>query len=578
MPFANLAITVSIVSATLLVVLLMFAVRQARELRHSRHQVLVLTEDCQSIERQVTERTQSLSAMVNQLQLGEEQFRLITDLSPVHLFRTEKDGAATFISPGFLDMTGLSSKQALGLGWTGAVHADDRNRLLIGWNEAHKLSVVFQIEFRFRTASGDYRWYRARFVPSRDDTGAVTGWVGAVVDLHELTMALEERAAALEKTDDARRVAEEASRLKDEFLAAASHELRTPLNAIVGWVQVLHSGALPEGQQQHAIEAIERNTRVQTRLIEDLLDVSRMIQGRVSIVSVPVDLRMAVDQAVDTIRPAASAKRIELIVGRDPDPVIVMGEEHRLQQIVWNLLSNAVKYTPKDGRVTISVTGADSRATLRVSDSGVGIAPEFLPHLFEPFRQANRSAIRSGLGLGLAIVRRLVDLHGGDISASSEGPGLGSEFVVTLPTAQASATEEFRRARSPSALAGVRVLLAEDDADSAAALTAILNLRGCESRTAQTAAECLRIIKEWPADVLLCDVGLPDDDGYSLLRRLRALPQGSHVPAIALTALARDEDRARALAAGFRAHVSKPFEVERLMSEISSAVESAGAS
>jgi signal transduction histidine kinase/ActR/RegA family two-component response regulator len=424
-------------------------------------------------------------------------------------------------------------------------------------------------------ATGEYRWYRARVVPDRDDEGTVCGWVGAAVDLHELHLALDERAEALEKAESARRLAEDASHLKDEFLATASHELRTPLNAIVGWVHVLQSGApLTEEQRRQAVNAIDRNAKSQTRLIEDLLDVSRMIQGRVSLTVSPLDVRSVIEAAVETIRHAAIAKEITIAVDVPPATVAVIGDEDRLQQVTWNLLANSVKYTPRGGHVAVALVRERGRAVIRVTDSGEGIDPSFLPHVFEPFRQgAPSSTTRSGLGLGLAIVKRLVDLHGGRISAESSGAGRGATFTLSLPLAQGAAATSALSQKPDPAFHKLHVLVAEDDADSAAAVTAILKLHGCETQTAATAAECLRITGEWPTDVLICDVGLPDDDGYGLLRRLRTLPEGERIPAIALTAYTRPEDRAKALAAGFRAHLSKPLDPESLLRELSRAVE-----
>ena len=373
--------------------------------------------------------------------------------------------------------------------------------------------------------------------------------------------------------------ADEACHLKDQFLATASHELRTPLNAIVGWVHVLQTGAaVNDAQRQHAISAIERNARIQTRLIEDLLDVSRMIQGQVSLTVEPINLRSIVDAAIDTLRATAIAKEIALVVEGPDDVLPVIGDAHRLQQVAWNLLSNAVKYTPPGGRVVVSVTQEGPHAVLRVSDNGEGIDPYFLPHLFEPFRQGVSKTMRSGLGLGLAIVRRLVDLHGGRIDAASQGAGEGAQFTVTLPLARVSAAEALQ----PAAVIepkfhNLHVLVAEDDADSAAAVTAILRLHGCETQTAATASECLRITGQWPPDLLICDIGLPDDDGYGLLRRLRRLPEGEKLPAIALTAYAQPQDRDKALAAGFRAHLSKPLDPEKLLREISAVVDASSA-
>lgn len=388
----------------------------------------------------------------------------------------------------------------------------------------------------------------------------------------ELKEAIDERAAALVRAEAARRVAEEASNLKDEFLATASHELRTPLNAIVGWVHVLQSGAATDEAERHAVSAIARNAKIQTRLIEDLLDVSRMMQGRVSLTAAPIDVRTAVVAAVDTVKTSASAKDISLTVEMPPKAVPIIGDELRLQQVVWNLLANAVKYTERGGRITVAVTPSDEHVSIAVTDTGVGIDGAFLPHLFEPLRQGASSTMRSGMGLGLAIARRLVDLHGGRITAESAGLGKGARFAVSLPLAPDSAQAVAGAPRPDSAFHKLHVLVVEDDADSAAAVTAILRLHGCETRTAATASECLRITGEWPTDVLVCDIGLPDDDGYGLLRRLRNLPEGENIPAIALTAYARPEDRVRALAAGFLAHLSKPLDPDSLLREISSAV------
>ena len=392
------------------------------------------------------------------------------------------------------------------------------------------------------------------------------------VSEQQLHLALDERAAAVERAEAAREVAEEASHLKDEFLATASHELRTPLNAIVGWVHVLQTGALrDEDQRRQAVNAIDRNAKVQTRLIEDLLDVSRMIKGRVSLRVAPVDLRSIVDAAVETLRPAAAAKEIAVDVEGTRDVLPVIGDEHRLQQVVWNLLANALKYTAHGGRVVLTISNDEGRATVMVTDNGEGIDPAFLPHVFEPFRQGASDTMRSGLGLGLAIVHRLVDLHGGRIAAESEGVGRGARFTLSLPAALGVTIAGIAAMPEPD-LRRLHVLVAENDVDSAAALTAILKLHGCETQTAGTASECLRITGEWPTDILVCDVALPDDDGYGLLKRLRGLPAGARIPVIALTAYARPEDRAKALAAGFRAHLSKPLDPESLLREISDAI------
>ncbi len=387
----------------------------------------------------------------------------------------------------------------------------------------------------------------------------------------ERTEALSNALAALKITQ---RQADQANHLKDAFLATASHELRTPLNAIVGWVHVLQTGALEDaGQRQQAVGAIARNAKIQTRLIEDLLDVSRMIQGRLSLTVAPINLRSIVDAAVVAIQPVSAAKDITVTLEASDDLLPVIGDAPRLQQVTWNLLANALKYTPNGGRVDVSVAQHGHEAVLRVTDSGEGIDPHFLPHVFDPFRQGANKTMRSGLGLGLAIVKRLVDLHGGRITAESEGIGRGARFEVSLPIALSAVADPIQAAPAIEPhFNHLHVLVAEDDMDSAAVVTAILRLHGCETQTAGTASECIRIVGEWPADVLVCDVGLPDEDGYGLLRRLRLTPAGESLPAIALTAYTRPEDRAKALAAGFRAHLSKPLDPEKLLQEISAAV------
>jgi signal transduction histidine kinase/ActR/RegA family two-component response regulator len=378
------------------------------------------------------------------------------------------------------------------------------------------------------------------------------------------------RADLLKSEQDARVEAELASRLKDDFLATISHELRTPLNAIVGWVHLLKVGIGDD--RDRAVSAIERNAFAQARLIDDLLDVSRLVKGRVTLSTTTQDLRSSVQAALQTVRPAAEAKCVDVVVALEAE-VLVSGDAARLQQVVGNLLSNAVKFTPKGGRVMVEVDRVGSRARLRVTDSGEGIDPALLPHVFEAFRQGGSRSARLGLGLGLAVVRQVVELHGGTVVAESEGRQQGSRFTVMMPieAAERGASAGTAGRRAPAR--GLRVLVAEDDEDSATMLGAILTHRGCDVRTARNAHECLAVFDEWTPDVLVCDIGLPDDDGYSLLRRVRDRDRRARpIPAVALTAFAREEDRARALSAGFVAHVSKPFDPEALFGEIVRAV------
>lgn len=373
---------------------------------------------------------------------------------------------------------------------------------------------------------------------------------------------------------EARARAEEMSRAKDEFLATVSHELRTPLNAMLGWARLLGGGRLEAGRQRHAIETIERNAVAQAQLIEDLLDVSRVISGKVRLEVDEIELQKVIDAALDSVRPAMEAREIRFQRVIDPAVPRVMGDPNRLQQVVWNLVSNAIKFTPKGGRVELTLARVDSHAELTVSDSGRGIEPSFLPQLFQRFRQADGSTTRSygGLGLGLAICRHLVELHGGTIEAHSEGLGRGSTFVVNLPilaTTSAAVTE--RRIRftqsgnttleHPPMLRGLKVLLVDDEPDARELLRSLLADCGAVPMQASSALEALEAMSGNP-DVLVSDIGMPSVDGYELIRRIRALPpeQGGRTPAAALTAYARAEDRRLALNAGFEMFVPKPVE------------------
>ena len=384
----------------------------------------------------------------------------------------------------------------------------------------------------------------------------------------------------------ARKQAEEASRMKDEFLATVSHELRTPLNAIVGWAAILRRRSVDNNTAAQAIETIERNARAQTQLIEDLLDISRIITGRMRLDVQPVEVPLVIQGAVDAIRPAADAKGIRLQVVLDPKAGPVSGDPSRLQQVVWNLLSNAVKFTPKGGRVQIRLERINSHTEITVSDTGKGISSEFLPYVFDRFRQADSSYTRvhGGLGLGLAITRQLVELHGGTVEAQSAGEGYGATFTVKLPItiskdlahyltgaseAAAPAATPVTTGRPP-ALVGLRILIVDDEADASELLKIILSDWGAEVQAAGSAAEGLETLKRWRPDVLISDIEMAYEDGYSLIAKVRVLPneEGGQTPAIALTAHVRAEDRLRALSYGFDAHVSKPMEMAELATVI----------
>ncbi|MBI2897255.1 MAG: response regulator [Deltaproteobacteria bacterium] len=380
-----------------------------------------------------------------------------------------------------------------------------------------------------------------------------------------------ERARLYEIEQDARRQAEWASRMKDEFLATISHELRTPLTAMLGWARLLREGQLDESKVGRAIETIERNTKVQAQLVEDVLDVSRIINGKLRLDLRPLDPRGVVEAAMAVVRPTADAKGIHLLATLENEPFAVSGDPDRLQQVVWNLLSNATRFTPEGGTVEVRVEHVGSRARISVRDTGQGISPAFLPFVFDRFRQADGSSTRvhGGLGLGLAIVRHLVELHGGSVRAESAGEGRGSLFEVELPVVQAKAVPlpvEDHRPVDPSALDGLRILVVDDDVESLDVLTAVLVQFGAQVKGSASAREALEDVQSFRPDVLLSDIAMPGEDGYSLIRRVRSLSpeRGGEIPAAAITAFATDEDRVRALSAGYQTHLPKPFEPSTL--------------
>ncbi len=382
----------------------------------------------------------------------------------------------------------------------------------------------------------------------------------------------------------ARTAAEEASRAKDEFLATISHELRTPLTPILTWARMIRRGTLDAAAVNRALETIERNARSQAQLIEDLLDVSRITSGKMRLDVRPIELTGVIETAIETLRPAAEAKGVLIDVGLDRDAAQTSGDPERLQQVVWNLVSNAIKFTPRGGRVRVALERADDHTKLSVADSGKGISPEFLPHVFERFRQADATTTRvhAGLGLGLAIVRHLVELHGGTVHAMSAGEGRGATFTVRLPIIAARPVAERGRRHTHVAndvdaggypdLSGLRVLVVDDEPDTCEVVMRLLGHCGADTRCASSAAAALEALETWNADMLVSDIGMPGEDGYMLLRTLRARgpERGGAIPAIALTAYARIEDRLRALSAGFQMHVPKPIEPSELVAIVTS--------
>jgi PAS domain S-box-containing protein len=431
---------------------------------------------------------------------------------------------------------------------------------------------------------GAVRYYLNNLLGIVEEGRLARVW-GTQRDITDQKKAEDDREKLFAAERAARSEAENANRVKDEFLTTLSHELRTPLNAILGWSQLLRSEPLVPPTVQQGLEVIERNARSQTRMVEDLLDMSRIVTGKVRLEVRRIDPVAVIESALETIAPAAEARQITIERSFDPAVAYINGDPNRLQQVVWNLLSNAVKFTPHGGHIEARLTRADHQIEIIVRDSGLGIRPQFLPHIFERFRQADASTTRThgGLGLGLAIVKQLVELHGGTVSATSEGEGRGATFTVALPlgtlreeeilahdgpTIEPSEGIEW----DPRALHGLRILVVDDEPDARELLRRVLSDSNAIVETAASAAEALAAVRSFSPQVLVSDIGMPLEDGYSLIRRVRELPasQGGTIPAIALTAFARSEDRRKAIVAGYQIHMSKPVEPTELITVVAS--------
>lgn len=449
------------------------------------------------------------------------------------------------------------------------------------FNEIFKQLVAsgdYSGEHVCRTRNGEERTIDLSVFTMRSGLGEPQCYVGIMRDITARKKTEEKLAQLLVRERMARGDAEKANRLKDEFLATLSHELRTPLNAVIGWSRILKAGRLDNESSLHAIEVIERNAWAQKQIIEDILDVSRVITGKLQLHLGPVDLISVVNAALDAVRPALEAKDIKIETHFPEGLKVIAGDADRLQQVVWNLLSNASKFTPVSGVICVRIIQDETYAQIEVSDTGPGIAAEFLPHVFERFRQADGSTTRThgGLGLGLAIVRHLVELHGGLIAAENANPGTGAVFTVRLPLPSTEISRESVPSATPVQpvteidLANVKILVVEDELDALDLLMIDLTAHGAKVRGASSATEALDLLRSDEFDLLISDIGMADTDGYNLIKQVRRQEseKGAHIPAIALTAYARTQDRIRALAAGYNTHVAKPVEIKELVTVV----------
>ncbi len=540
--------------------------------------------------RDITERKRVEVA----LRESEARYRLVTDTASDAILTIDEQSTILFANPATEKIFGHNARELIGQSLTvlmpdylRKLHHAGLGRYVetghkhISWEGVELKGVHLDgHEIPIEVSFGEFKESGRRF------------FTGAVRDISVRKRAEEERERLLERERQAREEAEQANRLKDEFLATLSHELRTPLTSIVGWSAMLANSQLDPTNARHAIEVIQRNARMQVQMIDDLLDVSRIITGKLRMSVQPVDLGTVIIAAVDGLRPASEAKEIRLQLQLDSPAGKVFGDPDRLQQVAWNLISNAIKFTPRGGRVLVRLERVNSHVEITVSDTGEGIAPEFLPHVFDRFRQADATYTRAhgGLGLGLAIVRQLVELHGGTVRVDSAGEGHGSTFTVSLPSLAASVAADHMERRvhpqttnssefeCPPQLAGVRVLVVDDEADTRELMRFILEGCGARVSTADSAAAALEALRAEAFDVLISDIGMPEEDGYALIAQVRALDKerGSRIPAAALTAYASEEDRIRTLRSGFQIHVPKPVSPGELIAVVVNLAERTG--
>ncbi|MBO0861090.1 MAG: response regulator [Chloracidobacterium sp.] len=551
---------------------------------------------------------------------SEARFRLIVSSAPAMIWISDADKVCNFFNKSWLDYTGRMAAfmdQGSGNGWAEDIHPEDVARCLEIYDKAFDERSEFVMEYRLRRQDGLYRWVLNHGAPLLDFVGTdgaeknFAGYIGYCLDIHER----KEREKRVEDERDElqtrekilRGEADDINRLKDEFLATISHELRAPLNAIQGWVKLLRDGRLNPDETARALEIIERGARAQNRIISDLLDVSRIVTDKLRLNARRIQPASSIESAVESLRQAASAKKIEVELILDDQAGPVVGDSDRLRQIVWNLVSNAIKFTPDRGQVRVKLERVGEYVEIAVSDTGAGIAPEFLPFVFDRFRQGDGSSTRrqGGLGLGLAIVRHLTEMHGGSVYVQSPGPDQGATFVVKLPLVtpltndsnEADATEGTDATRisnntsytahaglemeAPEVidqaleLDGLRVLAVDNDSDARDLIKTILTQYGAVVETASSACQALALFErpeEWQPELLISDIEMPEADGYQLIRKLREMEsrRGRRVPAIALTAYARTEDRLRSLSAGFHMHVTKPVEPVELLTIVAS--------
>ncbi|WP_332823828.1 PAS domain-containing hybrid sensor histidine kinase/response regulator [Ramlibacter sp.] len=489
-----------------------------------------------------------------QLRASEAQFRTIADAMPQMVWSTLPDGYHDYYNHQWYEFTGAPPGTTDGEGWNGMFHPDDQPRAWEVWRHSLKTGEKYEIEYRLRHRSGEYRWVLGRALPVRNGQGEIVRWMGTCTDIHEQKRARDELLAT--------------NRRKDDFLAMLAHELRNPLAPISTAAQLLKAVSSDRARVERSAEIIERQVRHMTELVDDLLDVSRVTRGLVELERAPVELKAVLGSAIEQVRPLIEARGHQLTTRMASGDVYVLGDRTRLVQVVSNLLANAAKYTPPNGSVSLSMTVGE-HVEVRVADNGMGMEAQLIPHVFELFTQGERTPDRAqgGLGLGLALVKSLVELHGGRVTAESDGPGKGSTFTVTLPPLKAGApavSEAHQRIDIPRAVKALRVMVVDDNKDAAETLGMLLESVGHEVRVLHDPQHALAAVRESAFDAFVLDIGLPGMDGYTLARQLRAHAHAAAATFIALTGYGSADDKHRGGDAGFHHYLVKPADLNAL--------------
>ena len=519
------------------------------------------------------------------LRESEDKFRNLANSISQLAWMADATGHIFWYNERWFDYTGTTLDDMQGWGWQKVHHPEEVGRVTEKFREQLALGEVWEDTFPIRSKSGEYRWFLSRALPIRDENRRVVRWFGTNTDITERREIEAERERLLASEQRAREIAEQANQAKDEFIALVSHELRSPLNAMLGWTRILQKQETDERTTCHALDVIVRNALSQSRLIEDLLDIARVGKGKLRIELAPVELAPIIVAAVEVIKPAAESKNIRLDLSLERAANLITGDRDRLRQVIENLLANAVKFTPDGGGVQIRLEREAAQAKIIISDTGQGISAEFLPQIFERFKQADVSTTRrhGGLGIGLSLARDLVELHDGTISAQSAGENAGATFIVTLPLRAINPIKEIsgkvENMDSQGKLSGFWILAVDDEADAREIISFMLQINGARVTSANSAVEALEILQNASdriPDILLSDISMPNESGYALLEKIRALPRehGGQIPAVALTAFNRPEDREAAFEAGFQKHLGKPVDMDALIDAI---VETAGA-